>query len=338
MTKVRRLLAIATFLGVVAIVSSGLQGQQGKKAGTGTTPQASPASKVSQLAEAVDSRFTLPGVLTYQPIKGDISFALQLKPKLDPTPRRPRDFLILISTSATQAGHGWIAAHQIAEGIIETASDTDRVALWKVNSPENTKPLIKDGPFLSPKDRVEGKRLRDAIKQYRATEYPSGDTDLKTALEKTIATFEPDKERQRILLFLGDGLSTHNPITNTDRLAIARKMIAKQVAFFPVPLGIQLDPKTLHGLANGTGGTVLRTHVADEMLVDALKRYEQAFAGTILYDAAIQLPADFTEVCPSSGNRLISPLPATCIKAAARPRFPFRRPNRFRRPAWKTSS
>ena len=81
MTKMRRLLAVAGLLGAVAIISTSLEGQQTKKTGTGTTPQATPAKQVSQLADAVDSRFGAPGILTYQPLKGDLYFALQLKPK-----------------------------------------------------------------------------------------------------------------------------------------------------------------------------------------------------------------------------------------------------------------
>ncbi len=86
---------------MAAWISSSLQGQSGKKAaGTGTTPQIIPGKQVSQLAEAGDSRFTLNGVQTYQSIKGDAYFALQVQPKLDPTPARPRDYLIMLSTAA----------------------------------------------------------------------------------------------------------------------------------------------------------------------------------------------------------------------------------------------
>src|ERR1700688_4226455 len=102
MTNARRFLAVIAFLGLAAYVSTTLQGQPGKKAPaeTVTTPQNTPAQHVSLLAEATESRFALPGVITYQPVNGDLYFALQLKPKLDPTPRRPRDILIMLSTAA----------------------------------------------------------------------------------------------------------------------------------------------------------------------------------------------------------------------------------------------
>ncbi len=182
MTKVRRLLAVCAFVGVAVLVSSSTQGQSGKKAGGGVTPQMTPAAKgVSQLADApAESRFSVAGVNTYQPVKGDAYFAMKVQPALEATAPRPRDFLIMLGTSATQAGTSWIASHQIAEGIIEqTAHEFDRVSLWTANEPKKTVNLSKG--FLTPKDYAEGKRLRDAIAKYRAPPQISGagTTDLK---------------------------------------------------------------------------------------------------------------------------------------------------------------
>src|ERR1019366_105657 len=191
MTNVRRFLAVMAFLGLAAYVSSTLLGQPGKKAGpvgSGTTPQVTPADNVSQLADASESRFAQPGTITYQPLQGALYFAMQIKPKLEPTPRRPRDILIMLSTAATQAGAGWIAGHQIADGIIETATEADRISLWTVNEPKFTKKLTKD--FLSPKEVGDGVRLRGALKQYRTKEFPGGNTDLKNALAEAIKSFE----------------------------------------------------------------------------------------------------------------------------------------------------
>src|SRR5262245_53894571 len=122
MTRVRRLLGVAALLGFAALVSSSSQGQPGKKAGSGPvlTPQPAPAKEVAQLAEApTESRFNLPSAITYKPVQGDHYVAVQIKPVLEPAPRRPRDYLIMISTSAAQAGAGFIASHQIADGIMK---------------------------------------------------------------------------------------------------------------------------------------------------------------------------------------------------------------------------
>jgi hypothetical protein len=316
MTKVRRFWAVVAFLGMVAIVSSSLQGQQGKKAtGGAITPQAKPAAPIIPVAEAIKSRFDASDVLVYQPLTGDSYVAAQLQPKLEPAKARPRDFVIMMSHAATQAGPSWIAGHQIAQGLIENvARASDRVCLWTFNTPEGTKQLTKD--FLMPKDAAELVLLQNALKTYRNKEYPVGDTDLKNALNLAINSFEANKDRQRIIVFLGDGLSTHNPLDDKARLEIARQMVAKKIGFFPVPLANDprnLDPKTLHGLANSTGGAVLRTRIAEEKLVDALKRYETAFDGPVLYNAKIELPAEITGVCPATLPPLRSDTPTLIV-------------------------
>src|SRR5438045_1594871 len=108
MTNVRRLLAVAAALAVAAILSSRTWGEptgQVRKSilpGDGGRPAADKgADPESALAQ---SKFEQGGVLTYRPVEGDAYFALQLKPALAPAPRRPRDYVIVVSTSASQAG------------------------------------------------------------------------------------------------------------------------------------------------------------------------------------------------------------------------------------------
>ena len=51
-------------------------------------------------------------------------------------PQRSRDYIILVSNSASQAGPSWIASGQIAEAIIKNAAPEDRVSLWTVSTPD----------------------------------------------------------------------------------------------------------------------------------------------------------------------------------------------------------
>src|SRR3954447_1288554 len=112
MSKMRRLLAIGAFLSLVALASSRLLGEPEGKAGgpgpVGSSVQLKSAARTvpaaAQLDETPVSRFTEAGVVTYQPVKGDAAFALQLQPKLPAAAGRPRDYLIMVSTSAVMAG------------------------------------------------------------------------------------------------------------------------------------------------------------------------------------------------------------------------------------------
>jgi len=67
-------------------------------------------------------------VWTYQPVKGDSYFALQLKRSLT-RPERDAEkgsgYPHYDVHGGTQAGPGWIAAHQIAEAVMDAAGQFD---------------------------------------------------------------------------------------------------------------------------------------------------------------------------------------------------------------------
>src|SRR5579864_8233183 len=138
MTKARRLVAVVAGLAVTAFVSSSFI--LGEPAAEKVVPQ----KAKGQLAKAVDeaealakSRFEDKDTFTYETLKGERYFALQVKPKLDTVKARPRDILILVSASAAQGGPSWLAAQQLAEGVINKSDkDKDLISLWTVSTPE----------------------------------------------------------------------------------------------------------------------------------------------------------------------------------------------------------
>ena len=308
----RKVFAIAAILlGALVIFSSPLRhvlGQAPKAAGPVARPVV-PAAERNVEKELAASKFEQGGIITYKPLQGETLFAMQLKPQLPAVPVRKRDILILICNSAAQAGEPGIAATQIAEAIIDTAGPDDRISLWTYSTPDQTKPLFKD--FLFAKD--DKKRLTKAIADLKSKDWPGGDSDLKTALENAVKSFEGSDTRQRILLYLGDGQSMHNPTEAADRHALISEMVKKRIAFYPVPLGLGFNPENLHGIATGTGGTVLRTAITQEKLADAMKRYQQAFAGAILYDAQLKMPAGVTQFFPKNLPPLRGDVPTLVV-------------------------
>ena len=147
---------------------------------------------------------------------GDAYFALQVKPSLTTGPRRPRDYLLLVSADASQAGPSWFAAHQITAGILKEAAPGDRVSLWMVSTPEERFTCSLTKGFVKVKDSA--KVFQAALNRLRE-QYPAGDTDLKYALTKAVNSFEGQANRQRVLVYLGNGMSTHAPLTAADRSA-----------------------------------------------------------------------------------------------------------------------
>src|SRR5207244_3661023 len=97
--------------------------------------------------------------------------------------------------------------------------------------------------------------LADAFKAL-AQEVPYGSNDLKQAVDKAIKSFD-NRGRQQVIVFLGSGKSLLNPIASNERLALCDEMVKKEIAFFSVPLGLNLEPANLHGFATATGGLVV---------------------------------------------------------------------------------
>jgi tetratricopeptide (TPR) repeat protein len=207
----------------------------------------------SQLVEDLAvTKFSKLPALTYQLRNGDTLFAWQIKPAIEAQPPRPRDVLILVDTSASQAGRPLQQARRIVTALTGSLARNDRVSLWTINTPAGTKPLIKG--FLP----ANAEELQQAAAELTEVEYGSGATDLKGAMNKALATLPPDRGRQQIVLMLGDGESNFSPLTEDDRFTLGNGMDMRDVFFFAVPLGVKVNPQNLHGLASLTGGAVVR--------------------------------------------------------------------------------
>ncbi|MBA4187284.1 MAG: hypothetical protein C0467_04615 [Planctomycetaceae bacterium] len=215
--------------------------------------------------DLVLTKFSKLPALTYQLRDGEMLFAWQVKPTIEAAPIRPRDVLVLVDVSASQAGRPLQQARQILTGLTSVLSPNDRVSVWVASTPAATRPLTK-GFFPASADEV-----REAAVALTEIEYGSGATDLKNAINKSLATIAPARGRQQVVLLLGDGDSAFNPITEDDRLALGTGMDTRDVGFFAVPLGIKVNPQNLHGLAAQTGGAVIRIQ---EDLANPIKRGE----------------------------------------------------------------
>jgi hypothetical protein len=296
MTYVRRLRAVGAILALAAVLTtSHVWGDPANKTSEKrrvgskrTTPAKADQDFVEDLAS---SKFAKGGVLTYRTTGGDVLFALQLKPKLEPAPSRPRDYLVMVDTSASQVKGPLTIATDIAAALAAQAGTQDRLAIWTVNIPEATTNLTRG--FRNP----QSEQVREALATLQK-EVPLGDTDLKDGLEKAVASFSHDEERQQVIVFLGDGLSVHNPITPADRAHLSDTMIQNGITFFPVPLGPKLDPANLHGLATGTGGVVVRRS-PQESAGDVAKRLAESVAAPVLYPKNFTLGAEVAEAFPT---------------------------------------
>jgi tetratricopeptide (TPR) repeat protein len=330
MISVRRLTAVGALLALAAAsTTSHVWGEpnprdqelQKWRANSATQPP-----KDRGLAdELLPPRFANQPAGLYQSPKGETYFFLQLKPALKEAPSRPRDYVIVLDSSASKAQGPFVLAKSVAEALILKLRPEDRFSLWTVSNTPRTLTdglvSLRDLPDAPPgKDAAAGKQgPRKAVLRALDEEYPAGATDLKAGLTKAIGDFaRSGPGRQRVLLFLGDGKSLAGPLSADDRDALSDEMVKREAAFFAVPLGLRLDPQNLHGLASGTGGTCVRVEAGDQ-LDQFFRRLSAALDVPVLYPHTLKLPAEVAESYPSRLPPLRADAPTLVVGKLAKP-------------------
>ncbi len=278
---------------------------------TGPTPD---GGKV--IDELAVTKFSKMPVLTYQPKDSELLFAWQIQPTVAAAPARPRDVLVLVDTSASQAGRPLQQAKNIVTALANNLTTDDRISVWSVSTPAATRTLSKD---FQPAD---SDATRSAAASLTEVEYGSGATDLKNALEKSLATLAPNRGRHQIVLFLGDGESAFNPITEADRLAIGGRMDLSDIYFFAVPLGVKVNAHNLHGLAVLTGGSVVRVQEdlgVPTKLAEFTTRLKAAFDVPVVKPEKWKFGAEVGESYPTKLPPLRTDKPTLVMGKLAKP-------------------
>src|SRR5262245_2602202 len=120
MFAVRRFLAVGAFLALTLFLAClHLAGETSKyeafaKERSGGGGERGPAGR-DLPADLAATKFQERPVLTYKTVNGDTMVALQIQPRLDPVPARPRDYLLLVSTSASMGKGNLTVAQTLAE-------------------------------------------------------------------------------------------------------------------------------------------------------------------------------------------------------------------------------
>jgi hypothetical protein len=291
MISVRRLNTVGAGLALVVAVActavwGDATGSKSKPSALATAIHTPQETGALSAADNTGGRFSGKPVITYETLNGELHFALQLKPRLPDAPARARDIAVVIDTSASQVGNPLKNARLVLEEVVKSAKPSDRIAVWTVNTPDFTRDLSGG---LQP---ASGDRVKEALAGLKR-EYAAGATDLKDGLKKILRGFPVAADRQQVVLYLGDGESPLNPLSDSDRSALAADMVSRSVTFFAVPLGVRLDPKNLHGLTSASGGAVVRKLSGDQP-AEFVRRLEGALATPVFYPSTTK-PAKYSD-------------------------------------------
>ncbi|MCS7159102.1 MAG: VWA domain-containing protein, partial [Gemmatales bacterium] len=285
MVKRRQAVWVAA-VGVALLSASTLLGDPVQRRNTELPGDADGAGALQRLTQ---DRLRQPGVLTYETLEKNLLFALKLQPNLQAVPRKPRDFVVLFDTTASQAGESWLVQLALLKEFVHQIAEDDRIAVLLVNS----QPLELTPGLVSKQDGVLQKALRELSEIT-----PMGAADLKAALDKALERLENRPDRQQVVVYLGDGMSTLRPIGLTDRLRYAEQFNRLRVNVYAIPIGFRLDPEFLNGMTTSTGGAVWRVDIRFQV-GDLWKQWLAQLDTPVLYPSELQLPAEVVEVYPT---------------------------------------
>jgi tetratricopeptide (TPR) repeat protein len=241
-------------------------------------------------------KFAQQSIVSYRTTKGELLVGVQVQPKLEAPAPQPRDIVVLIDNSASQAGVPYNEARRITAALNDTLGKQDQLSIWVVSTPSFTKCLTKDAgtDFQAPK----AAKISSALDKLEKEEYCAGATDLKNALKSAIASFDIRSNRQPVILLLGDGESAYSPISEKERYQLAQEMIAQKIGFYTIPLGARLDSQNLNGFATWTGGAVVRLQAKEEPKV-LCDRLLSTISTPVLYPTKFELTEGTLETYPT---------------------------------------
>ena len=295
---VNRLKSAAVFLGVVTAVTSAFV--WGEPTGGKPTVGGFNPGGVTLSEDLMSNRFARQPVVTYETKGGDTLFAVQVKPALTPAAPRPRDIVVVVDTSASQAGKYLTTSRLVTEKILQTAGENDRISLWAINTPRTTRNL-SGGLKSCTRENVEALR-RTALKALYE-EYASGAVDLKNGIDKVLGDFDGKVLRQQIIVYVGDAESAAAPLAEKERYQLANKVREAKVQFFAVPIGSTINGLNMHSLVSGTGGSVARfsdsIREQKKAVEHVVKTLNEVVNVPVLFPTKANFPAEVTEFYPS---------------------------------------
>ena len=217
---------------------------------------------------------------------GSNYFALRLQPPAAPTVAAPRDVVILVSTSASQAGEYRTESFQALQSLVAGLAPGSRVRL--IATDLSAIPLTKG--FVAP-DSAEWKEALAALNQRT----PLGSNDMEKALSTAAASFG-GSTNPRALVYIGDGSSRANLLKIEKFQPLAAALADQHVSVLSYGVGSRVDRQMLDLLARQTGGVLLEGAGSE-----VGSRLAAAAAAAVYWPtAAVKWPAGMGEVFPKA--------------------------------------
>jgi tetratricopeptide (TPR) repeat protein len=197
------------------------------------------------------------------------------------------DLVILVDTSAPQAGAFRQQQLELLESLVGQAKPEDRICLLAAD----LKAVNLSSGFVAP----SSPEMQAALARLRQRA-PLGAMDLELALRGVLAAVESEKSsRPRAVLFIGEGLSRAHLLTAESLRQLGEAFRSARIPVSAVAVGPQIDWETLAILTVQTGGRLLPEGDPAELASECLK----ALKAPVAYVAEVKTPAAIKELLPS---------------------------------------
>src|SRR5437868_249850 len=185
---------------------------------------------------------------------GQTYFALSLLPQSAADPAQKNEVVILVDTSASQAGRYRAEEMDALRSMLGNLSPSDRVQLMAIDM----KAAPMSAGFVAP----QGPEMQAALAKLNGRT-PLGATDLEAGL-RTAATSFPADGAARTVIYVGDGMSKANTPTDGSLRTLVDELRGEHVSVSSFVVGQERNIQLMAALANHTGG-VLTTERPDQL-------------------------------------------------------------------------
>lgn len=234
-----------------------------------------------------------PRMATFDNAQGETCYALSLgtvdvQGDEDQT---PSDVVVYVDTSASQTGEFKQASVDAVQSLMNQLNADDRVQILAVD----LEPVAMTNGWVSPgTDEVQS--AIDKLGQ----RVPLGSTNLNAMLGHALESSDTDAQRNRNVIYIGDGISRAGVINDKKFNSLVRKLVRNQISVSGYAVGAQRDVATMACLANHTGGNI---YVAADQEADPASKFASFFGKavhhSVFWPKSASLPGTILEVYPN---------------------------------------
>lgn len=233
-----------------------------------------------------------PRMATYENAEGETCFSLSLG-SVEANVQRPSDIIVFVDTSASQTGVYKQDSIEVLQGFLGSLNASDRVKVFAVD----LDPIALNQEFASP-DSTEVRSSIDNLKERVAL----GSTDVIKMLKTAAGGFQPSDDRNRNVVYIGDGVSRAGLVTDNSLSKAIRKLVKNQTPFSSFAIGPDRNIELLAAIANHSGGNVIVDVDQPSSLDDAARGLASTVHESVFWPTAAALPesiaAIYPQVCP----------------------------------------